>query len=101
MLLPRLANASSPLPKVELLDSEDAGAHAVRIGKTIVVFAHEADDLKNLTLQAGEAENLVLLDAVPGGKYLVGSHVGDASEEGVLRLEELPAGEWKLVFRQP
>jgi len=44
---------------------------------------------------------LVMLDAVPGGRYHIGLRAGGASKEGVLQLKELPVGDWELVFHQP
>jgi hypothetical protein len=100
VLLPRLADDTSPLPAVELIDTE-ARAHGVQIGETVVVFAHDVKPLQGVKLTTKGAAKCILVDAVPGGAYQIAGRRAVASDEGVLQIDKLPKGSYEIRFVEP
>ncbi len=91
VLVPRLTGQRDQLPKVELVSAGD-GVHAVRVGDTVVVFAHEAEPAERFDIQGAGGSRCILVDAVPDGLYRVGARELTASPEGVLEIDTLPEG---------
>lgn len=86
VLLPRLESDTRQLPAVELL--EPVGTeHAVRIGDTIAVFAHNTEPLEEIRLTLANPAECVVVDAVPGAVYQLGEQTVQASREGILAVK--------------
>ena len=83
VLLPRLAAGARPLPQVV---QQDAGpqAYAARVGDTIAIFSRASEPLKEVAVKLASPAQAMVLDAVPGGAYLVDRRKVAASKEGVL-----------------
>jgi hypothetical protein len=87
VLLPRPVGENQNLPRTDLLASGSAGGVA-RVGKTVLFFSPDGDDLESVQIPASDAERCLLLDASPGGAYrLNGGEPLRASDEGVLRFD--------------
>jgi len=83
VLLPRLVSERRALPAVELIET-DAAAHAVRVGNTIAVFAHQAVPLQQITFLRPARGRALFLDAIANAQYTLGSRRVKATAEGVL-----------------
>jgi len=90
VLLPRLAGDTRPLPAVSPVET-GAGAHGVRVGSTVVVFAHGTEPATEIRLTQDKPGQLLLLDAVRGATYLLDKRRVVASGEGVVA-GSLPRG---------
>jgi hypothetical protein len=90
VLLPRLASDTRRLPDARLMEAAPGG-HAVRVGRTVVLFAHDARPLEETRVVVDEAVECILVDAVPGGQYYLGGGKATAGREGVVS-GRLPKG---------
>jgi hypothetical protein len=83
VLLPRLESDSRSLPLVDLTEA-GPGVQGVRVGETVVLFAHNAEPLKQISVSTKRPAQCLLMNAVPGGIYRLGGQEVTASREGVL-----------------
>lgn len=86
VLLPRLLDDSRALPAIANLDAGDT-ADAVRVGKTLVVFARNEQPLDQVRLSGGQVERCLVMDARRGVAYRVNGRTVNASGEGVLAFD--------------
>ncbi|MCC7496330.1 MAG: hypothetical protein IT160_02055 [Bryobacterales bacterium] len=96
VLLPRLKTAQDALLPVELLKST-TGAHAARIGTTVVVFAHDNVELSQAKVEIPVPASIILAGAKPLATYRLGSRKVQADREGVAAAQ-VPAGSLSITL---
>lgn len=95
VLQTRLAAAAGAPPAVQLLET-DAAAVALTVGNTTVIFSRDGAPLERVTCRRPVAGRCLLLDAARGRTYRVAGATATADQEGVVAVDEVPAGE--VVF---
>lgn len=93
VLLPRLADDRAELPRTDRLAGH-AGVDAVGVGRTVVVFAHDAALPLRFTVDAPGRRDWLIVDCEPGRVFVLtgpdgGETTAQANGEGVIYRPDL------------
>jgi hypothetical protein len=91
VLLPRLIDEKAKPPAVKLVEAGPEVV-AVAVGKTVAVFARDHGPVRSVIVPTTFGGRCLLLDAEPRADYRVAGRTVTADDEGVLAIDNTPAG---------